>query len=111
MLRTRVTTTMCVAVACTASLFGAPSTAYACTAPGGGACQDSTLNVTLTAGTLALSLPGAGWISGTLGSASSFTTTMGTIQIQGGGLLTGWTLTAATSGDLTTGGASPQTIS
>jgi hypothetical protein len=37
---------------------------------------------------------------------------MGTIQIQDNrGSLAGWTLTALTSGNLTTGGASPQTIS
>src|SRR5205823_3797001 len=39
-------------------------------------------------------------------------TTMGTIQIQDNrGSLAGWTLTALTSGDLTTGGAAPQTVS
>src|SRR3954452_8541169 len=86
--------------------------AYACTASGGGVCADSTLNVTLTAGTLALSVPPSVSINGTLGAASSFSTTMGTIQIQDNrGSLAGWTLTALTSGNLTTGGASPQTIS
>jgi len=95
-----------------AALAGAPSTAYACTPPSGGVCGDSTLNATLTAGTLSLSVPASASISGTLGSASSFSTTMGTIQVQDNrGSLAGWTLGAVTSGDLTTGGASPQTIS
>jgi len=100
-----------VAAACAAAVVAAPS-ASACTAPGGGVCGDSTVTATLTAGTLALSVPGAVAISGTLGTASSFSTTMGTVQIQDNrGSLTGWTLTALASGNLTTGGASPQTIS
>lgn len=103
----------CVALLCAAAaVVGLPAPASACTAPSGGVCSDSTVNVVLTAGTLALSVPGTVSISGTLGTASSFSTTMGTIQIQDNrGSLTGWTLTALTGGDLTTGGATPHTIS
>jgi len=103
----------CAALLCAVAAFVAmPSSAYACTAPSGGVCADSTANVILTAGTLSLSVPASVSITGTLGTASSFSTTMGTIQIQDNrGSLTGWTLTALTSGDLTTGGASPQTVS
>src|SRR4051794_9334017 len=91
--------------------LGTASAAYACTAPSGGVCGDTTLNVSLAAGTLSLSVPATVSISGTLGTASSFSTTMGTIQIQDNrGSPAGWTLTALTSGDLTTGGASPQTV-
>jgi hypothetical protein len=103
----------CAALVCAAgAVLAVPSAAYACTPPSGGVCGDSTLNVTLTAGSLALSVPGSVSISGTLGTSSSFATTMGTVQIQDNrGSLAGWTLTALTSGDLTTGGTSPQTIS
>lgn len=95
-----------------AAVVGAPGPAFACTAPAGGVCSDSTVNVILAAGTLSLSVPASVSISGTLGTASSFSITMGTIQIQDNrGSLTGWSLTALTTGDLTTGGASPQTIS
>src|SRR5437016_12878861 len=99
-------------VLCAGMSFVAAPAAYACTAPSGGVCGDTTLNVTLTAGTLSLSVPANVSISGTLGTTSSFSTTMGTIQIQDNrGSLAGWTLTALTSGDLTTGGAAPQTVS
>jgi hypothetical protein len=94
------------------AVIGVPAAAFACTPPTGGVCGDSTVNVVLTAGTLALSVPASVSISGTLGAGSSFATTMGTIQVQDNrGSLAGWTLSALTSGDLTTGGTSPQTIS
>ena len=101
-------------VVCAAMLPGALRPAWACTAPGSGVCGDSTLTVTLTAGTLSLTVPSSVSISGTLGTAASFSSTMGTITIadnRGSIPATGWTLTAVTTGNLSTGGASPQTIS
>lgn len=97
-----------------ASLLAVASPASACTPPTGGVCGDSTLNVVLAAGTLSLSVPASVSLSGTLGASPSFSTTMGTITIQdnrGAIVPAGWTLSALTSGNLTTGGASPQTIS
>ena len=86
--------------------------ASACTPPGGGACGDSTITATLTAGTLALSVPASVSVTGTLGTALSFSQQMGQVQVQDNrGSLAGWTLTALTSGNLSTGGGSPHIIS
>ena len=86
--------------------------ALACAPPSGGSCGDSSLTVTLTGSTLSLSVPASVSLSGTLGSASSFSTTMGTVQVQDNrGSLAGWSLTALTGGDLSTGGTTPSTIS
>jgi hypothetical protein len=60
---------------------------------------------------LALTAPASVAISGTLGAASSFSQQMGQVQVQDNrGSLAGWTLTALTSGNLSTGGGSPRTI-
>ena len=97
-------------VVCAAILTGALP-ASACTPPGGGACGDSSLTVTLAGSTLSLSVPASVAISGTFGSAPSFSQQMGQVQVQDNrGSLAGWTLSALASGNLTTGGASPQTI-
>jgi len=86
--------------------------ASACTPPGGGVCGDSTVTATLTAGTLSLTVPGTVNVSGTFGSALSFSQQMGQVQVQDNrGSLAGWTLSALTSGNLSTGGGSPHTIS
>lgn len=85
--------------------------ASACTPPGGGACGDSSITATLTASTLSLSVPAAVSVTGTLGTALSFSQQMGQVQVQDNrGSLAGWTLTALTSGNLSTGGGSPHTI-
>src|SRR3954454_2155829 len=98
------------AVAVATPLMAAPP-AYACTPPGGGGCGDANLAVNLAAGTLSLSVPPSVSINGTLGSASSFSAAMGTVEVQGGGLLTGWTLTAATTGNLVRSGTPTTVIS
>ena len=99
---------VCAAAAC----LVAPSDAYACTAPGGGVCGDTGITATLTAGTFALTVPSSVTISGTLGSASSFSQQMGQIQVQDNrGSLTGWTLAAVTSGNLVRSGTPGTTIS
>ena len=86
--------------------------ASACTAPGGAACGDSSLTVTFAASTLSLSVPASVAINGTFGTATSFSQQMAQVQVQDNrGSLAGWTLSALTSGNLTTGGGSPHTIS
>lgn len=100
----------CVAALCSAVLVPATH-ALACTPPGGGACGDTGLTATLAASTLSLSAPASVTISGTLGAAPSFSQQMGQVQVQDNrGSLAGWTLSALTTGNLTTGGASPHTI-
>jgi hypothetical protein len=101
---------VCAAALCSAVLAPA-APAFACTAPSGGACGDSTLTVTLAASTLSLTVPASVGISGTSGAAPSFSQQMGQVQVQDNrGSLAGWTLSALTSGNLSTGGASPRTI-
>jgi hypothetical protein len=97
------------AVCATTLVVAAP--ASACTPPGGGACGDSSVTVTLAASTLSLTVPASVGISGTIGAAPSFSQQMGQVQVQDNrGSLAGWTLSALTSGNLSTGGASPHTI-
>src|SRR5947208_2527036 len=85
--------------------------AEACTAPGGGDCGSTTVAVNLGIGTLTLSAPASVMVTGTLGSAASFSQTMSTMQVQDGrGTLAGWSLTALTSGDLVTTGPPVRTI-
>src|SRR3954463_2179900 len=98
------------AVAVATPLVAAPP-AYACTPPGGGACGDSSLAVNLAAGTLSLTAPPSVSINGTLGSSSSFSASMGKIEVDGGGLGTGWTLTAVTTGNLVRSGTPGTVIS
>jgi hypothetical protein len=94
-----------------AAVLGGAVPASACTAPGGAACGDSSLSVTLAASTLSLSVPASVAINGTFGAAPSFSQQMGQVQVQDNrGSLAGWTLSALTSGNLSTGGASPHTI-
>ena len=102
----------------TAALFAATTLwvvatpAYACTPPGSGVCGDAGLTATLTAGTFALTVPATTTISGTLGSAPSFSQQMGQIQVQDSrGSLAGWTLTAVTTGDLVRSGTPSASIS
>src|SRR5437868_12404640 len=86
--------------------------AQACTPPTGGACSSPTVAVNLAAGMLTLSAPASVSINGTLGTASSFSQTMTTVQVDDSrGTLAGWTLTAATSGDLVSPGPPVRTIS
>lgn len=97
-------------VVCVSTLAGTLP-ASACTAPGGGACGDSSLTVTLAASTLSLTVPASVVVSGTLGAAPSFSQQMGQVQVQDNrGSLAGWTLSALTTGNLSTGGGSPHTI-
>lgn len=100
----------CAAALCSAVLV--PVTrAVACTPPGGGACGDTGLSVTLAASTLSLTVPASVTISGTIGAAPSFSQQMGQVQVQDNrGSLAGWTLSALTTGNLSTGGGSPHTI-
>lgn len=99
------------AVAVATLLVAAPS-AYACTPPGGGACGGAGVTATLTAGTFALTVPATTTISGTLGSAPSFSQQMGQIEVQDSrGSLVGWTLTAVTTGDLVRSGTPSASIS
>src|SRR3954453_12352900 len=104
----RLVSAVVAAVAVAIPLVAAPP-AYACTPPGGGACGDSSLAVNLAAGTLSLTAPPSVSIDGTLGSASSFSASMGKVEVDGGGLGTGWTLTAATTGNLVRSGT-PSTV-
>src|SRR5947209_6508395 len=98
-------------VVVTAGMLVGAAPASACTPPGGGACGDSSLTVTLAASTLSLTVPASVSISGTLGAAPSFSQQMGQVQVQDNrGSLAGWTLSALTSGNLSTGGASPHII-
>src|SRR3954454_3288791 len=84
-----------------AAMLGGGVPASACTAPGGGACGDSSVSVTLAASTLSLTVPASVTISGTSGAAPSFSQQMGQVQVQDNrGSLAGWTLSALTSGNL-----------
>lgn len=105
---TRVVAATALAVAC-AVVPASP--AAACTPPVGGDCGSTTVAVNLGAGSLTLSAPASVTISGTFGSASSFSQTMSTVEVQDGrGTLVGWTLTATTSGNLVTGSSPVRTI-
>jgi hypothetical protein len=99
------------AAAVTTASLVVTGSAYACTPPNGAACGTGGVTATLTAATLSLSVPVSTTISGTLGSGSSFSQPMGTIEVQAGGLLTGWTLTAVTTGDLVRSGTPSTAIS
>ena len=76
------------------------------------ACGGQVVAVNLGAGSLTLSAPASVTITGTLGAASSFSQQMATMEVQDGrGTLAGWSLTALTTGNLTTSGSPTRTIS
>lgn len=85
--------------------------ALACTPPTGGDCGSTVVAVNLGVGSLTLNAPASVTISGTFGSASSFSQTMSTVEVQDGrGTLVGWTLTATTTGNLVTSSSPVRTI-
>jgi len=99
-----------ISVAACAAVSAPP--ANACTPPTGGDCGSTVVAVNLGAGSLTLSTPASVTVTGTLGSASSFSQVMSTMQVQDArGTLAGWSLTALTSGDLVTSGSPTRTIS
>jgi hypothetical protein len=102
----------CAALLCaSAAAVGVPSAAYACAPTSGGDCSGATAAVNLAAGLLTLSAPSSVTINGTLGTAASFSQTMSTVQVDDSrGSPLGWTLSAATSGDLATAGPPVRTI-
>lgn len=99
-----------VAVVVAVGVLAGSRPAGACTPSDGGACAGTAVTVDLAAGSLTISAPTSLSLSGSLDS-SPLSATMSTVQVDDGrGTLAGWTVTATTSGDLTTSSSPAHTI-